>query len=137
MTLRRILAATAAASLLIASAAAAETVKLVFRKDLPNAPGKTFSVVEVDFPPGGSAAPHRHRQAFVYAYVLSGVVRSQLGDEPARSYHAGESWFEPPGAHHVETRNLSSVEPARILVVFVADPKAELKTDDPSQELHP
>jgi len=62
--------------------------------------------------------------------VLAGEVESQLEGEPARSFHPGESWSEPPGAHHVLTRNMSSTSPARLLVVFVADRGAELKTDD-------
>ena len=124
----------AAASLLLAGGVlhgvAAEEVRPVFQQALPDAPGRQFTVVEVDFAPGDTAAPHRHGRAFVYAYVLAGEVESQLEGEPARSFHAGESWSEPPGAHHVLTRNMSRTSPARLLVVFVADAGAALKTDD-------
>ena len=74
--------------------------------------------------------PHRHGQAFVYAYVLQGTIRSQLEGQPAQNYVAGQSWHEDPGSHHVLTENPSTTEPARLLVVFVADTGAALKIDD-------
>ena len=121
-----------AALWLLIAPAAAETVTPVFRRDLPNAPGRAMSVVTVDFAPSARAAPHRHGTAFLYAYVLKGRIRSQLEGEPARTYAAGQGWPEPPGSHHVLTENPSATEPARLLVVFVADAGAALKTDDRS-----
>jgi len=63
--------------------------------------------------------------------VLDGTVRSQLEGEPARLYHQGENWAEQPGAHHLSTENASATDPARLLVVFVANDGAQLKVDDP------
>ncbi len=114
--------------------ASAEDVVPVFEHALPNLPGKTLTVVEVTFAPGSKAVPHRHGQAFVYAYVLSGSVRSQLGGEPARTYRTGESWFEPPGAHHVLTENADTKRPARLLVYFVASTGEPLKIPDSPKE---
>ena len=125
------------AVLFASSMTSAEEVKPLFRRDLPNIPGKTFTAVEVDFAPGSKATPHRHGQAFVFAYVLSGTIRSRLEGEAAQIYRTGQSWFEPPGAHHVLTRNLSHASPARLLVVFVADPGASLKTADDASALLP
>jgi quercetin dioxygenase-like cupin family protein len=107
-----------------------ETLTPLLQQALPNVQGKTFTSAIVDFPPGARAAPHRHGEAFVYAYVLEGTVRSQLDDKPVSTYHQGENWVEQPGAHHVLTENTSSTERARLLVVFVADTGAELKVDD-------
>ncbi len=87
-------------------------------------------MVKVDFAPGGRAAPHRHGQAFLFAYVLQGTIRSQLEGQPVQTFVAGQSWPEPPGSHHVLTENPSATEPAQLLVVFVADTGAELKTND-------
>lgn len=129
---RRRLALSIAAALSGATPAAAlaEQIQPVFSQDLPDLNGKTFSAVEVEFAPGTKADPHRHGQAFVFAYVLSGTVRSQLAGQAARTYRAGESWSEPPGAHHLQTQNLSRTAPARLLVVFVADAGAPLKISD-------
>jgi quercetin dioxygenase-like cupin family protein len=94
-------------------------------------PGKTFTSAIVTFPPAARAVPHRHGDAFVYAYVLEGAVSSQLEGQPARVYHQGENWSEPPGAHHLATENTSSTAPAKLLVVFIAPTGAQLKVDDP------
>jgi quercetin dioxygenase-like cupin family protein len=112
----------------------AEQIKPVFDLDLPNVAGKTFKVVEVSFAAGTKANAHRHGNAFVYAYVLSGSIRSQLAGEPAQIYHAGQSWFEPPGAHHILTQNLSRKKSARLLVVFVANIGEPIKTSDALQD---
>ena len=119
-----------AALLATAPAAFAEEIKPVFQRDLPNAAGKALTLVEVDFAPGTKADAHRHGQAFVYAYVLSGTVRSQLAGEPPRTYRTGQGWFEPPGARHLLTQNVSRKTSARLLVVFVADAGSPLKTPD-------
>ncbi|MEU7768793.1 cupin domain-containing protein [Nocardia sp. NPDC049190] len=107
-----------------------ESFSPLFEQALPNVAGKTFTSAIVDFPPAARAVPHRHGDAFVYAYVLQGSMRSkQDGDEP-RTYHQGENWIELPGAHHVLTENSSRTDPAKLLVVFVADTGDPLKTDD-------
>jgi quercetin dioxygenase-like cupin family protein len=90
--------------------------------NMPNVPGKTMTVVSVTYEPGGSSAPHRHpASGMVFAYVVSGSVRSQVEGEPAKVYRAGESWTEPPNAHHVVSENASTTEPARLIAVVVAD----------------
>jgi len=127
---RRHLAMAVCLTACFVGAARAETIQPVFQQALPAVAGKTLTAVTVDFAPGERAAPHRHGQAFVFAYVLSGRVRSQLEGQPARVYRAGDSWPEPPGSHHVLTENVSATEPARLLVIFVADTGAVLKTDD-------
>jgi quercetin dioxygenase-like cupin family protein len=52
---------------------------------------------------------------------VSGDIESQVNDGPKRVYHAGESFFEEPGAVHRVSRNASESRPARLLAVFVAD----------------
>ncbi|KIU18284.1 cupin domain-containing protein [Mycolicibacterium llatzerense] len=87
-----------------------------------NVPGKMMEAVTVSYPPGGKSAAHHHaKSAFIMAYVISGAVRSQVEGEPARVYHAGETWSERPGAHHVISENASATEPAELLAVFVLD----------------
>ncbi|MFJ4467227.1 cupin domain-containing protein [Streptomyces sp. NPDC089424] len=103
----------------------------LLEQELPNVKGKTFTSAIVDFPPDARAAPHRHGQAFVYAYVLEGTVRSRLDDEPVRTYRQGESWVEPPGSHHLLAENASRTKPAKLLVVFVSNTGDEIKVDDP------
>lgn len=106
------------------------TVKSVLAEKLPNVPGKTLTAVVVSYPPGGKSAKHHHAGS-VFAYVLSGAIRSQTSvGGPARVYKAGEAFFEPPGAEHLISENASMTEPASLLAVFVADDGAQLTTFD-------
>jgi catalase len=108
-----------------------ETATPLFRHTLPNAPGKVLISVAVDYPPGGKSLPHHHaKSAFIYAYVVSGAIRSQVDDQSAKVYQAGESFFETPGAHHRISENASDTEPARLLAVFVLDPDETLTIPD-------
>jgi quercetin dioxygenase-like cupin family protein len=99
-----------------------ETVTVTADEPIPNLPGKRLVSVIVDYPPAASSVAHRHPgSAFIYAYVLSGAIRSQVDDEPVRVYRTGETWFESPGAHHRVSENASDSEPARLLAVFIVD----------------
>ncbi|MGY0572566.1 cupin domain-containing protein [Bradyrhizobium sp. RDM12] len=125
--LRRTFLAIVAAAIAVASPAIAqdrEQVKLVFEHALPNVEGKRIAAVLVSYPPGSKSLPHRHAaSAFIYAYVLSGAIRSQVGNDPAQVYHAGEGFYETPGSHHRVSENASDTEPASLLAVFVVDSK--------------
>lgn len=118
--------ACAAVALGIATPAAAhgtaETVTPIFQHVIPNIPGKSLIAVVVDYAPGAASVAHKHAaSAFIYAYVVSGDIESQVDDGPKRVYHAGESFFEEPGAVHRTSRNASDTQPAKLLAVFVAD----------------
>lgn len=115
----------------IATTTPAETRTVLLEQQLPNVKGKTFTSVLITFPPGGRAGPHKHGNAFVYAYVLDGTFRSRLAGEGVRTFRQGENWTEPPGTHHLLTENTSRTQPGRLLVIFIADAGSELKIDDP------
>jgi quercetin dioxygenase-like cupin family protein len=120
--IKRIDPATVSAAGSTHSAPPRETVTAVANTPIPNLPGKRLVSRVIDYPPGGGSVPHRHaRSAFIYAYVLSGLIRSQVDDEPARVFRPGETWFESPGAHHRVSENASDTEPARLLAVIVVD----------------
>src|SRR5262245_31050340 len=99
-----------------------QTVTVAADEPIPNLPGKRLVTHIVDYPPGAKSAAHRHaRSAFIYAYVLSGEIRSQVDDEPVRVYRPGETWFEKPGAYHRVSENASGTKPARLLAVLIVD----------------
>ncbi|WJR34189.1 cupin domain-containing protein [Mycobacteroides immunogenum] len=127
----KILLATLGAAVAFAPVACAEpapqnsgerpVVRQVFDRPT-NIPGKSLTSVTVSYPPGAKSEAHRHaKSAFIMAYVISGAIRSQVDAEPARVYHAGETWHEAPGAHHTLSENASTTEPAELLAVFVLD----------------
>src|ERR1044071_1629523 len=101
-----------------------EQVKTVFEHVIPNIEGKSMVAVVVTYPPGGKSPAHYHaRSAFIYAYVLSGAIRSQVDDGPAKVYQVGEGFNEVPGSHHRISENASDKEPASLLAIFVVDSK--------------
>jgi quercetin dioxygenase-like cupin family protein len=101
-------------------------VKPVYAGALPNVPGKVLSAVRVTYAPGGKSGAHHHAGS-VFAYVLSGAIRSEVTPGgPVKVYKAGESFFEPPGSSHLVSENASDTEPAALLAVFVADEGAQL-----------
>lgn len=103
-------------------AAPRETITPAFNEAIPNIPGKSLEAVVVSYPPGGTTPSHRHpASAFITAFVISGSIRSQVQGEAAHVYHAGESWTEQPGAHHILSENASATKPAKLLAIFVAD----------------
>lgn len=109
-----------------------QTVKPNFSHAIPNIPGKSLTAVEVIYPAGAASASHTHApSSFIYAYVVEGEIISQVEGQPERTYQAGESWYEDPGAHHVVSRNASKTKPAKLLAVFVVDTKdTQLTTPD-------
>jgi quercetin dioxygenase-like cupin family protein len=103
-------------------AQSSEEVKLVFEHAIPNIDGKNMVAVVVTYPPNGKSTPHHHaRSAFIYAHVLSGAIRSQVDDNPAHVYRAGEGFYEVPGSHHRVSENASDKDPASLLAIFVVD----------------
>jgi quercetin dioxygenase-like cupin family protein len=118
----------ACAAIIIAAALPAsahdmgQTVTPTFQQPITNIPGKSLIAVVVDYAPGGASPSHVHaKSAFIFAYVLSGEIESQVNDGPVRVYHAGESFYETPGSRHPVSRNASKTEPAKLLAVFVVD----------------
>lgn len=101
-----------------------EQVKPVFEHVIPNIDGKSMVAVLVTYAPGAKSLAHHHAgSAFIYAYVLSGAIRSQVGDEPPKVYRVGEGFYELPGSHHRISENASDSDPASLLAIFVVNSK--------------
>lgn len=92
---------------------------------IADAPGKTLTSILLTVPPGAKANAHRHA-GVVFGYVMEGAVCSQItGDAGLKPYKAGDSFFEPPGSHHLGFTNPGLVT-AKVLVTQVADTGAQL-----------
>ena len=100
--------------------------KRVQSEALSNVPGFKLTAVLVTYAPGGSSPKHHHAGS-VFAYVVSGSIRSQNSETgPVKVYRTGESFFEPSGSVHLVSENASATEPASLLAVFVAPEGATL-----------
>jgi quercetin dioxygenase-like cupin family protein len=99
-----------------------ETVTPHFEHAITNVPGKSLVAVVVDYAPGGASQSHIHaKSAFIFGFVLSGEIESQVNDGPRRVYRVGENFYETPGSRHLVSRNASKTKPAKLLAVFVVD----------------
>ena len=117
-----LLAALMLAGLMETGHSAGEKVTPIFERALANAPGKKLVAVRLDYAAGAKSVPHHHApSAFIYAYVLSGEIRSQVSNESVRVYRTGESFYEDPGSAHGISENASRTRPASLLAVFVVD----------------
>ena len=97
----------------------AATRRDVIRQELPGEPLRDISLIEVTYPPAAGSPPHLHANG-VIAFVVSGTIVSKVGDGAEQAFHAGDAWWEPPGAIHRVSRNASSTEPATLLAIYVA-----------------
>src|SRR5689334_7144281 len=129
MVTRRSLLESSTALLLVAPFAQAQDTapqpikrNPIFQHDLPrlSLDNWAVTVVEVRYGPGERSPSHSH-PGITIAYVLEGEVRSQVGDQPERTYGVGEMFFENPGERHGVSGNASDTRPARLLAILLAE----------------
>ena len=92
---------------------------LLQHKALPDLKGKQGIMATVHYAPGQASVPHEHPGS-VFAYVLEGEVISQMEGEAPVTYKAGDSWYEPPHAGHLVSKNASATKPAVLLAFLIA-----------------
>lgn len=107
-----------------------EKVTVLESHPMLNAPGKKAMVLTVDYKPGQVSIPHSHSGSAI-AYVLEGEVISRVNDGKAITYKAGQTWYEPAGSRHYESRNASATKPAKLLVFILLDDNGEVLTPLP------
>jgi quercetin dioxygenase-like cupin family protein len=103
--------------------------KVVFNHDVPDLTMKNWAAtaVEVSYGPGESSPAHRH-PGITIAYVLEGEIRSKVGDEPEKTYTAGQMFLETPGQLHAVSGNASASRPAKLLAILLAEKGSQLTT---------
>jgi quercetin dioxygenase-like cupin family protein len=111
-------------------AGGAETIAPLMKQAIPEAPGKNVLMATVSYKPGQASEAHMHPGS-IFAYVLEGHVTSRLEGAPAKTYGPGESWYEPPGAHHLVSKNASATKPAKLLVFAIAGDAEPIKQPIP------
>jgi quercetin dioxygenase-like cupin family protein len=107
-----------------------EHSRVAFSHALPSLNGDHLeaTIVEVNYGPGESSAPHTHPCA-VIGYIVRGTYRTQVKGEPEAIYQAGESFYEAPNGVHQVSANASAKDPLKFLVYFTCDHQAPLSTD--------
>ena len=116
-----LLAGLAAAAVYAAEPAKTEPLR---SQPLTGIPNKVADMLTVEYAPGGSTPAHRHN-ANVLVYVLEGALLMGVnGKEPVK-VSAGQTFYESPADEHTVSRNASTTEKAKFLVVLIHDKDAQ------------
>lgn len=109
-----------------ATALAEESVSVLMKQPLTDLAGKVTTVLTVAYTPGAASDLHVHPGS-VFAYVLEGVVVTQLEGEQPMMYAKGQSWYEPARKPHLVSRNASLTESAKLLVFLLSEEGEAIK----------
>jgi len=104
-----------------ATQAPATKVTQLMKQALADVPGREVMMITLDIPPGGGSQPHRHPGHHNFGYVLEGGYKIKLDNGPETVLTKGQTFYEAPGQLHAVSRNASDTEPAKVLVVVVAE----------------
>jgi quercetin dioxygenase-like cupin family protein len=84
--------------------------------------GRILSVRVLEREAGTGSLPHRHPGSYTVGYILEGGYETKIGDGPLKKLGPGEVFYEAPNALHAVSRNASTTQPVKLLVVQVSDP---------------
>lgn len=108
------------------------TITEIMKKDHPELADREVLVKRIVLEPGASAPAHVH-PGMITGYVVSGSLEFQLKGEPLQFLKEGDTFFEPPGSHHMVARNPDDKVKA-VIIAFVVNPKgAPLSTPLPHE----
>ena len=97
------------------------SIKEIFKHPHPELADKEIIVKRIELKPGAAAPPHVH-PGMVTGYIETGTLEFQLKGEPLQTLKAGDTFFEPPGSHHMVARNPDS-NAKTVVIAFVINPK--------------
>jgi quercetin dioxygenase-like cupin family protein len=98
----------------------ASEVEPLISKTLEQPFNEQVEMITVTLSPGESSIPHRHN-AHTLIYMLQGKIETKLEGDELVTLTAGDSFYESPADIHVLTRNTSTENEAKFLVVFVKE----------------
>ena len=118
------LLASAVTYLALAQPAASTGVRQteLFKTTMNDVLGRVVTVRRTERDPGNGSGPHRHPGSHTIGYVLEGTYEVKVGDGPLQKLGPGETFYEPPGALHAVSRNASSSQAVKYLVIQISDP---------------
>jgi len=100
---------------------AATKATQMMKQAIAEFPGHEVTMTTLDIPAGGGSMPHRHPTTHNFGYVLEGAYRIKLDDGPERVLSKGDTFYEAPNQLHAVSRNASTTEPAKVLVVGIGE----------------
>jgi len=94
----------------------------LFNRVMEDVLGRRLTVRLTEREPGNGSAAHRHPGSHTVGYILEGTYEVKIDDGPLRTLKPGEVFYEPPNALHAVSRNPSSTQALKYLVIQVSDP---------------
>ena len=94
----------------------------LFKTTMSDVLGRVVTIRRTERDPGNASGPHRHPGSHTFGYVLEGTYEVKIDDGPLQKLGPGGTFYEPPGALHAVSRNGSSVQPVKYLVIQISDP---------------
>jgi len=94
----------------------------LFNQVMDDVLGRRLTVRLTERDPGNGSAAHRHPGSHTVGYILEGTYEVKIGDGPVRTLKAGEVFYEQPNALHAISRNPSTTEKLKYLIIQVSDP---------------
>ena len=94
----------------------------LFKTTMNDVLGRVVTVRRTEREPGNGSGPHRHPGSHTIGYVLEGTYEVKVGDGPLQKLGPGDTFYEPPGALHAVSRNGSSTQAVKYLVIQISDP---------------
>lgn len=94
----------------------------LFKTTMNDVMGRVVTIRRTERDPGNGSGPHRHPGSHTFGYVLEGTYEVKVDDGPLQRLGPGETFYEPPNALHAVSRNGSSSQPVKYLVIQVSDP---------------
>jgi len=98
----------------------ATKVTALMKQAIAEYPGHEVTMITLDIPPGGGSPPHRHPGHHTFGYVLEGAYKIKVDNGPETILTRGQTFYEAPGVLHAVSRNASDTEPAKVLVLMLA-----------------
>jgi quercetin dioxygenase-like cupin family protein len=94
----------------------------LFKQEMTDVMGRHLTVRLTERDPGNGSAAHRHPGSHTVGYILEGTYEVKIDNGPARTLKAGEVFYEYPNALHAISRNPSTTEKVKYLIIQVSDP---------------
>jgi len=94
----------------------------LFKTTMNDVMGRVLSVRVLERDPGTGSPAHRHPGSHTVGYILEGAYEVKIDEGPVRKLGPGETFYEGPNALHAVSRNGSTTQPVKYLVIQVSDP---------------
>ena len=94
----------------------------VFKTTMNDVLGRVVTIRRTERDPGNGSGPHRHPGSHTFGYILEGAYEVKIDNGPLQKLGPGDTFYEYPGALHAVSRNASSTQPLKYLVISIADP---------------